>query len=126
MSGASAYQANECREKTQLGRAGTSSSSTTHHELPMIDITCKRQQQTDSNHKCIAPSSQAAQTKQKRDKREKDMRKEYCKFKNSSSQVMDEIPIVSSTTPSLVIKELTNVQDVAYEPMRSKQTGNTG
>ena len=48
------------------------------------------------------------------------------RFKNSSSQMMDEIPIVSSTTPSLVVKELTNVQDAAYEPMRSKQTGNTG
>jgi hypothetical protein len=37
----------------------------------MIDITCKRQQQTDSNHKCIAPSSQAAQTKQKGNKEDK-------------------------------------------------------
>ena len=51
------------------------------------------------------------------------MHKECCKFKNSSSQMMDEIPIVSSTTPSLVAKELTNVQDAAYERMRSKQTG---
>ena len=39
--------------------------------------------------------------------------------------MMDEIPIVSSTTPSLVVKELTNVQDAAYEPMRSKQAENT-
>ena len=111
MSGASAYQVQECRKKTQKERAGTSSSSTTHHELPMIDITCKRQQQTDSNHKCIAPSSQAAQTRQKRAERDKEETKQTtsidrCRHKNSSSQTMDEIPIVTSTTPSLVLMVL--------------------
>ena len=112
MSGASAYQVHECREITQIRRAATSSSSTTHHELPMIDITCKHQQQTDNNHKCIEPSSQAAQTRQKR--ATKTCRNETkqiawidrCKHKNSSSQTMDEIPIVTSTTPSLVLMVL--------------------
>ena len=65
MSAASAHHLHECREVAQIiRRAGTSSSSSTHDELPMIDITCKRQQQTDNNHKCIEPSSQTAQIKQ--------------------------------------------------------------
>ena len=66
MSEPSEYRVHECPEINQICKAVTSSSSLIHYELPMIDITCERQQQPDNNHKCIEPSSQTAQTKQKR------------------------------------------------------------